>query len=83
MTREDRVDVHLGEIATAVIDNPPREHLEISDGFGGVRATVSLDEADDDVGAAISSAMPFTEHGERLANAWGRAEVDAQRSPRT
>ena len=50
--REDRVDVHLLERRALVLDHLAGDDLEVADLLGGGRATVRLDEADDDVGAA-------------------------------
>ncbi len=83
MASEDRVDIHLGEVAAAVVDGAARDDLEVADGFGGVWPTVGLDETDDDIGAAFGPTMAFAEHREGLADAWGRAEIDAQRATRT
>ena len=45
------------------------------------RAAVGLDEADDDVGAAVVAAATLVEHRERLADAGRGAEVDPKRAP--
>ena len=50
-----------------------------SDLRGGLRAAVRLDEADDDVGAALGAPPALAEHRERLADAGRGAEVDAER----
>ena len=76
---EDRVDVHLLEARAPVLDRPARDDLEVADLLGGLRAAVRLDEADDDVGAALGPAAPLVEHRERLADAGCGAEVDAER----
>ena len=47
-----------------------------------LRPAVGLDEADDDVGAALVPAPALVEHREGLADAGGGAEVDAQLAPR-
>ena len=77
---QDGVDVHLGDRAAAVLDRPAGHDLEIADLLGRARPPVGLDEADDDVGAALAAPMPLVEHGERLADARRRAEVDAHRA---
>ena len=56
--------------------------LEVADLLGGARPAVGLDDADDDVGAALAAAAALVEHGERLADAGRGAEVDAQRAAR-
>ena len=43
---------------------------------GGVRSAVGLDEADDDVGAALGAAVALAEHRVGLADPGGRTEVD-------
>ena len=48
----------------------------------GLRATVGLDDADDDVGAAVVAPPALAEHRVGLADARRRAEVDAERAPR-
>ena len=55
-----------------------RHDLEVADLLGGVRAAVGLDEADDDVGAALVAPPALVEHRERLADAGRRSEVDAE-----
>ena len=56
----------------------PRDDLEVADLLGGARSPVGLDEADDDVGAALGAPAALVEHGERLADAGRRAQVDAE-----
>ena len=48
------------------------------DEFGDLAAAVGLHDRRDDVGAALQPAMRLAEHGAGLADARGRAEVDAQ-----
>ena len=48
----------------------------------GLLATVGLDDADDDVRAAVAAPPPLAEHRERLADARRRAEVDAEGAAR-
>ena len=67
--REHRVDVHLLELGAAVLDLPARDDLEVAELLGGADPAVGLDEADDDVGAALVAAPPLVEHRERLADA--------------
>ena len=45
-----------------------------------MRASVRLDEADDDVGAALEPPVRLVEHGDGLADARRRTEVDPQRA---
>ena len=56
----------------------PRHDLQAGEHVGGVPAAVGLDEPDDDVGAALGSAVALAEHGVGLADARRRAEVDPQ-----
>ena len=72
------VDVHLGEGRAAVHDRPAGHHLQALDHLRGVRPAVGLDEADDDVGAAVEAPMALAEHVEGLADARGGPEVDPQ-----
>ena len=76
---EDRVDVHLLERRAAVVDRAARDDLEVADLRGGLLSPVRLDDADDDVGAAVPAAAALVEHRERLADARRRAEVDPKR----
>ena len=80
---QDGVDVHLLERrcrgARAVrrgTTSRPSSCSAVCD------ATVGLDETDDHVGATLLTALALVEHGERLADARRRTEVDAQRAPR-
>src|SRR6185369_8695935 len=52
--------------------------LEAVEEFRGLLAAVRLHQPDDDVGPAIEAAPCFAEHGEGLADARSRAEVDPQ-----
>ncbi len=49
-----------------------------SEQLRGPRAAVGLDEADDDVRAALRASMPLLEHPVRLADAGSHAQVDPQ-----
>ena len=80
MAAQDGVHVHLGELAAAVLDRPARHDLEVADLIGGALAAVCLDESDDDIGAALAAAASLVEHGERLADARRRPQVDPQGS---
>ena len=57
---------------------PAGHDLEVAELRGGLGPAVGLDEADDDVGAALVAAPALVEHGEGLAHARRGAEVDAQ-----
>src|SRR6185503_8890489 len=78
MPGQDCVDVHLFELAAAVLKDPPRDDFEIADLLERTNASVRLDETHDDIGATIVASPTFVEHGEGLADAGGSAEVDAQ-----
>ncbi len=75
---QDGVDIHLGDRRAAMLHGATGHDLEIADLLGRTSPSVRLDEADDDVGPALSAPMRFVEHGERLADARRGAEVDAQ-----
>src|SRR5204862_4166492 len=70
--------VHLLERRPAVLDLLAGDDLEVADLRSGVRATVHLDEADDDVLAPFVPTPALVEHGVGLADARGCALVDAQ-----
>ena len=76
--RQDRVDIHLFELAAAILDAPARHDLELADLFRRVGAAVGLDEADDHIGATAVAAARFVQHGERLADARCGAQVDPE-----
>src|SRR5207248_10651845 len=78
--REDGVEVHLGELVTAVARRAARHDLQAVEEFGGLLTAVRLDQPDDDVGAAVEAPPRFAQHGERLADARSRAEVDPELS---
>ena len=78
---EDGVEVHLLERRAPVLDRAAGDDLEVAELVGGVGPAVGLDEADDDVGAPLGPAPALVEHGEGLAHARGRTQVDAELSP--
>ena len=78
-TREDRVEVELLERRVAVLEGAAWHDLEVADLFRGLLASVGLDEADDDVGAAVAPPPTLVEHRVRLADSGGGPEVDAKR----
>lgn len=75
---EHRVEIHLRKHRVAVPDLYARDDLELADLLASLYALVMLDVADDDVAPAFCSATAFVEHRIRLADAWRRAQVDAQ-----
>src|SRR5580698_2926346 len=74
------VEVHFLELGAAVGDPGPGDNLQVADLLGSVRAAMRLDVADDDVGAALDTAMTLVEHRERLADASGGPEIDPQQA---
>ena len=79
---EDRVDVHLLERRCRGSRRCAAGHdLEVAELRLRLGPAVGLDEADDDVGAALLAAPALVEHGEGLADAGRGAEVDAQQAP--
>ena len=60
------------------MDGPSWDHLEISDQVFGVAPAVTLDEANDDVGAPLASSVTLVEHGVGLPDSCGGAEVDPE-----
>jgi len=80
--REHAVDVHLLEGGAAVGQSRPRHDLQACQLVGGVLPAVRLHERHHHVGAALPPAVTLAEHGERLADPGGGAEVDPQLPPR-
>ena len=78
---EEGVDVHLLERCAAVLDDRTWDDLEVADLRECLRASVGLDDADDDVRASIPAAPALAEHRIGLADARRGAEVDAERAP--
>src|SRR6516225_1417994 len=76
--RDDGIDVHVLVHTSAVFDLQPRDHLESPDSGLRERPCVGLDEADHDVLALTAPIGTLAEHGECLARAGRRAEVDAE-----
>ncbi len=77
-TRQDRVDVHLGEGAAPVLDLAPLDELKAVQHHLSPRPAVVLDEAHDAVGAPLDPAVRLGQHRVRLADAGCRTEVDAE-----
>ena len=82
MAGEHGVEVHLLEAGSPVLDDFAGDDLEAVDQLLGERATVALDEADDDVGAPPLPAVTFVEHGVGLAHPGGGPQVDAEMAGR-
>jgi hypothetical protein len=78
MPSEKRFDVHLLESRPAVINDAARNDLEIADPRFGLRATVTFDETDDNVGTPSSATLPLVKHRKRLPDSGRGAEIDAK-----
>jgi hypothetical protein len=76
------VEVHLRQHRPPVLDHAAGHHRQVALLLGRLDPTVRLHEADHHVGAALPAAAPLVEHGEGLAHARSRAQVDAQAAGR-
>jgi hypothetical protein len=79
---EHRVEIHVVEFCTAVLDPAARDDLEAIEELTRTFASVGLDHADDDVGPALDPASALLEHLEGLADARRGAEIHPQASAR-
>jgi hypothetical protein len=77
---EQAIQIHLLEGLAPVLGRSPGEDLEVADLGVGVGATVLLHPTDDHVGAALLPAPALVEHGVRLADPGGSAEIQPQLS---
>ena len=77
---DQRVDVHLLELAAAVLEELHRDDLEAFEHRDRLLAAVRRHEPDDDVGPSFQPPVPFGEHRVGLADPGGGAEVHPQRS---
>src|SRR4029077_5916477 len=75
---ENGIEVHLLEHGAAVLDALARDQLEAGEELLGAGSSVSLDVGDGDILAALLSLPTLFEHGERLARARRRSQVDLQ-----
>ena len=75
---QDGVDVQLLELRSAVGDDLAGDHFEVSDQFSGPRASVGLDEPDDDVRPSAVTAPTLVEHGEGLPDAGRGPHIDTK-----
>ena len=75
---QHRVEVHLLQAPSPIVDHLAGDDLEAVDQLLGVRPPVALDEPGDNVGATCEPAVALGEHGVGLADARGRAQVDAE-----
>ncbi len=81
-TGQHRVEIHLLERLAPVLDDAARDDFEVTELGGGQCPTVGLEEPDDHVGTALLATPTLVEHGERLADAGGGADVDPQGASR-
>jgi len=75
---KDLFEVHLLEGRAPVVDDLARHHREVANLLSCVLAAMGLDEADDDVRAALVASPALVEHGPGLADAGHSSEVDAE-----
>src|SRR5581483_10774217 len=78
---EDGVEVHLLDLGPRDRDAPPGHHRKVTQLGGGAGPAVRLHETGHHVGAALRPPPALAEHGERLAHARRRPEVDPQAAP--
>ena len=78
VSSEHRVEVHLLQAPSPVVNRLARDDLKAVDQLLGERPPVALDEPDDDVSTPLLAAMTLGEHGVGLADAGSRAQVDAE-----
>ena len=77
-TLQHCLDIEFREKRSTVRELPRRNHLDVVDEFGDLAATVGFHDRRHHVGATPQTAMRLAEHRAGLADARGRAEVDAQ-----
>ena len=75
---DDGVDVQFLENHAAVFDLPAGNDLEIAELGIGFSASVGLDEPNHDIDAVAAQCMGIFNHRIGLADAWRRADIDAQ-----
>src|SRR5579863_1518218 len=78
MARQDRVEIHLFELAPPVLDDLSGEHLEALQELLGQRPLVALDEAHHYVSAALQTALAFVEHVVGLADPGSCSKIDTE-----
>ena len=78
---QHRVEVHLLEVAAAVLDHLARDDFEVAELLDGARPTVRLHEADNHVGTAVVAAATLVEHRECLPDAGCGAEIHPKIAP--
>jgi hypothetical protein len=79
---QDRGEVHLLQAPAPVLDHLPGDDLQAIGQFLGMRPPIGLDEPGHHVGAPRLPSVALGEHGVGLADAGGRAEVDAEMTGR-
>ena len=79
---QDRLQVHLGQSGPPVLHDATWHDLQPLEHRCGVRATVGLDDPDDDIRPASPAPASFRQHGDRLADAGGSPKVDPQPATR-
>ena len=78
MTRDDRVEVHLGERLAFIFDVTARNGFEPAEQRLGLFAAMGLDNADNDVVAVFSARLCLQQHLVGFADARRGADKDAQ-----
>lgn len=81
LTRNDCVQIHLFKDAAAILDFPERHALQIADQRRRLRATMRLDEGNDNVHALLFQQARVFKHLTGLADTRRCADVNAQFRP--
>ena len=76
--RDQRVEVHLLERLVLVADPLARQHFEALQQRFGLRPSMGLDDADDDIGARLPPGVRALQHLVGLADAGRGADKDLQ-----
>src|SRR5579864_3362130 len=69
LPRQDRVQIHLIESCTSVLDLPPRYGFQLRCQVCNSRPPVGFHDSDDDVFAAAMAPYSLAQHVERFPNA--------------
>ncbi len=77
---EDRVEIHLGQQVTLVVDLLPRDHFETFEQGLGLAPAMRLDDANDDIDPLTPLGLSRQQHLVGLADARRGAEKDLQPS---
>ena len=75
---EDRVEIHLGQQVTLVVDLLPRDHFETFEQGLGLAPSMGLDDADDDIDPLAPHCLGRLQHLIGLADPGCRAEKNLQ-----